>query len=265
MGRSKGPLQLLDNFYLHSGESLTVPIDANGYYLTDNEGVNVEIDPGSHLGYENHELMLRQIDRRPEDTTLYLGTHGHLDHIAYMSLVKATLYLHKDDIGGVKTQDPLKTAAFLYENIPFPKIEQVTPIDESFHIKIGRMALQAIHTPGHTPGSMSYIVYHPEGNALIAGDTLWGMYCAGMGSDLDAWHDSLVRLQELVVTEGIRHVTFGHGPKGFVSEDPIEHIDKALKAMPTNLKAPAMNPWRNPYEEWQYEPVEHEHAERKVA
>lgn len=44
--------------------------------------------------------------------------------------------------------------------------------------KIGRLKLQAIHSPGHTPGSMSYLLYDPDGfpwmvftgDALFAGD-----------------------------------------------------------------------------------------------
>lgn len=44
--------------------------------------------------------------------------------------------------------------------------------------KIGRLKLEAIHSPGHTPGSMSYLLYDPEGapwmvfvgDALFAGD-----------------------------------------------------------------------------------------------
>ncbi len=44
--------------------------------------------------------------------------------------------------------------------------------------KIGRLKLEAIHSPGHTPGSMSYLLYDPDGvpwmlftgDALFAGD-----------------------------------------------------------------------------------------------
>jgi hydroxyacylglutathione hydrolase len=44
--------------------------------------------------------------------------------------------------------------------------------------KVGRLKLRAIHTPGHTPGSMSYLLYDPNGapwmvltgDALFAGD-----------------------------------------------------------------------------------------------
>jgi len=41
--------------------------------------------------------------------------------------------------------------------------------------KFGRLSLQAIHTPGHTPGSMSYLLKTPQGDPwiLFSGDTLF--------------------------------------------------------------------------------------------
>jgi hydroxyacylglutathione hydrolase len=41
--------------------------------------------------------------------------------------------------------------------------------------KIGRLEIQAIHTPGHTPGIMSYLLYDPSGIpwVLFSGDTLF--------------------------------------------------------------------------------------------
>ena len=41
--------------------------------------------------------------------------------------------------------------------------------------RIGRLQLRAVATPGHTPGSMSYLLHDPEGNPwiLFSGDTLF--------------------------------------------------------------------------------------------
>jgi hydroxyacylglutathione hydrolase len=41
--------------------------------------------------------------------------------------------------------------------------------------KTGRLKIKAIHTPGHTPGSMSYILYDPDGNPwmVFTGDCLF--------------------------------------------------------------------------------------------
>lgn len=41
--------------------------------------------------------------------------------------------------------------------------------------KIGRLEIEAVHTPGHTPGIMSYLLYDPQGLpwVLFSGDTLF--------------------------------------------------------------------------------------------
>ncbi len=41
--------------------------------------------------------------------------------------------------------------------------------------KVGRFTIQAIHSPGHTPGSMSYLLYEPAGNPwmIFTGDALF--------------------------------------------------------------------------------------------
>jgi len=52
------------------------------------------------------------------------------------------------------------------------------PVEEGHEWKLGGLKLQAIHTPGHTPGSMSYLLHDPSGDpwmvftgdALFAGD-----------------------------------------------------------------------------------------------
>ncbi len=49
------------------------------------------------------------------------------------------------------------------------------PVDDGQEWTIGRLLIRAIHTPGHTPGSMSYLLHDPDGNPwiLFSGDTLF--------------------------------------------------------------------------------------------
>ena len=50
-----------------------------------------------------------------------------------------------------------------------------TPVDDGQKWTVGRLKIRAIHTPGHTPGSMSYLLHDPESNPwiLFSGDTLF--------------------------------------------------------------------------------------------
>ncbi|OKY77843.1 MAG: Rhodanese Homology Domain fused to beta-lactamase superfamily hydrolase [Candidatus Methanohalarchaeum thermophilum] len=49
------------------------------------------------------------------------------------------------------------------------------PVEEGVEFEIGDLSIEAIHTPGHTPGSMSYLLkeYSGENWALFSGDALF--------------------------------------------------------------------------------------------
>ena len=44
-------------------------------------------------------------------------------------------------------------------------------LEDKDKLKVGKVELQVIHTPGHTPGSIC--LYIPKENVLISGDTLF--------------------------------------------------------------------------------------------
>jgi glyoxylase-like metal-dependent hydrolase (beta-lactamase superfamily II) len=86
--------------------------------------------------------------------TEVLETHGHFDHIqAVPQLRDAGYAVH------VTAED----AAML------PSYDQV--LEDDTVVEVGRLRLRTIHTPGHTPGSMCFLV---EGRPLLfSGDTLF--------------------------------------------------------------------------------------------
>jgi len=49
------------------------------------------------------------------------------------------------------------------------------PAENGQEFWVGRLKLEALHTPGHTPGSMSYVLHDPDGNPWIifSGDSLF--------------------------------------------------------------------------------------------
>jgi len=88
------------------------------------------------------------------EVTAVLTTHGHHDHIGAVEVVTRELELpfrmHEADseIAGLDPQAPIR---------------------EGDEFLVGEISMRAIHTPGHTPGSTSFLI----GTHLFTGDTLF--------------------------------------------------------------------------------------------
>jgi hydroxyacylglutathione hydrolase len=105
--------------------------------------------------------------------TRVVASHAHLDHImAARAIVEATsapFLLHQSD---VPIAESLPEAARMWlgqEVMPAPRPDAF-PSDGQ-DIEVAGVTLRVIHTPGHTPGSIS--LYAAEAHLLFSGDTLF--------------------------------------------------------------------------------------------
>ena len=103
--------------------------------------------------------------------TLILNTHGHADHILANNRLKellgVPLCMHKADVDFFSDPDAReKTAKEL--GITCETAVDVL-LEDGQVLDLGRQQVQVIHTPGHTPGSVCFLV---NGN-LFTGDTLF--------------------------------------------------------------------------------------------
>lgn len=112
-----------------------------------------------------------------------LITHTHFDHIngleALLEKTDGTVYIHKNEAECLKGMKA--------------NIKQISGGDQ---IKIGRVEITFLHTPGHTPGSQCFLA---EDN-LISGDTLFINACGRCdlpGGDPEEMYRSLSRLRDL--------------------------------------------------------------------
>jgi glyoxylase-like metal-dependent hydrolase (beta-lactamase superfamily II) len=129
-------------------EVVVGPVDNNVFVLRCTEtGDAVLLDAANE-----HEQLLELSQRL--GVTRVLETHGHWDHIQAVTQMRDAGYSV-----GVTAAD----AGML------PSYDEV--IEDDSVIEVGRLRLHTIATPGHTPGSMCFLVEgHP---VLFSGDTLF--------------------------------------------------------------------------------------------
>lgn len=239
------PVKLADNFYAVSGDKLTHPWDASAYVLTGGDGP-VLIDCGGSEGYSALRRNLGMLGIAPGDIKRVLATHGHWDHVSGFAALReeseAQLFIHAADRLQVEQGDPERTAAFLYDK-PFPPARVDGELQDGELTRAGGFELTVLHTPGHSPGSVSFLLNTNAGRVLIAGDTLWGGYHPRVGSDIEAWGRSLDKL----LAQDFDLMTFGHLPPTLVY-DAMTKVAEARKQL-----GQYFNPWFKPmYETFMY-------------
>jgi glyoxylase-like metal-dependent hydrolase (beta-lactamase superfamily II) len=118
----------------------------------------IVVDPGDEV-----EHILEVLRRHDLRATSIVSTHAHIDHVGGLARLHeatgAPILMHRDDLPLYQAMD--RQAAWL--GVPPPS---VAPVDgflrEGDTMRWGDYSAQVLHTPGHTPGSVS--LYIPVGD-----------------------------------------------------------------------------------------------------
>jgi hydroxyacylglutathione hydrolase len=168
----------------------------------------IVVDPGGA-----HEHILKQTQDLGLTVVSVLHTHAHFDHFLASGEIKkatgAVLCLHPADR---PLWDILEVQCKMFgvPYAPVPSPDYWLQDDEK--IVLGGQTWIALHTPGHSPGSMCFIFETEQ--LLLAGDTL---FRGGIGRT-DLWGGDFVAIERSIrdrlytLPEDTRVIT-GHGPE----------------------------------------------------
>ncbi len=193
----------------------TGPLQVNTYVLKDEKSKEaVIIDLGGSFGSIKSDL-----DKGGYKIKYILNTHGHFDHIAgeievQEKFPEIPILINKDEAPHfLKLEQQLKNWGF---NVNIPPLKPGEYIDENSKIEIGGNEIQIFHTPGHSKGSLSFLV----DNKLFSGDAL---FCGSVGRTdfFDGDFDTLINSikKKLLPLPDTTIVYPGHGPKSTIKNE----------------------------------------------
>jgi hydroxyacylglutathione hydrolase len=173
-------------------------------------------DPGAILArIEEHGLRLVAL----------LNTHGHVDHVGGVGEVvhaqpePATLPVHIHDADRHMLMDPVGTSGgfgrFLEaEGLDLRPPELVYGLDDGQQVSGAGMTFTAVHTPGHTKGSVCLLLdVDGEGTTLFSGDHLFAGSIGRTDLPGGSYEELMASMAEkiLPLDDGVQ-VLPGHGP-----------------------------------------------------
>lgn len=169
-------------------------------YLIDAGGEPVLIDCGSGFSHARVVANIRDAGYPPEQISNLILTHCHFDHIGgahlFKSQFKTALTMHMLDADIVQRADQMLTAAFCFNTVFRPLAIDVTIKQEEEKLTFGKQEITAIHTPGHTPGSISLYI-DLDGTRIVFVQDIGAPLLKEFKCDPAAWVNSIQKLLEL--------------------------------------------------------------------
>lgn len=160
----------------------------------------LDYDPASgRTSTHSAEKIINFVREQQLSVVWLLETHVHADHLS------AAPYLQQELGGQLAIGSHIKTVQKVFGEIFNAEPQFATDgsqfdrlLNEGDTLTFGAMTVEVMHTPGHTPACLSYVI----GDAVFVGDTLFmpdygTARCDFPGGDAATLYNSIQRLFEL--------------------------------------------------------------------
>jgi glyoxylase-like metal-dependent hydrolase (beta-lactamase superfamily II) len=185
-------------------------------YLIDGGSEFLLIDIGFLDTVEEIVELIRRMDFNLSTCKMVVATHADADHIQGVArakeLLKTKVAAHPLSIEPIESGDEITTYATIKAQgiqIPMPPCTIDSKLVEGDTIKVGNLRLQVWHTPGHTPGHLSFKM----GDLLFSGDNIYKDSCVGV---IDAHHGSnipdFIKSLKRILADDAKFLLPSHGP-----------------------------------------------------
>ncbi|WP_099301274.1 MBL fold metallo-hydrolase [Bacillus sp. Marseille-P3800] len=192
------------------------PIQTNAYVLYNDKKEAVIFDPGGDA-----EAFIHWINNEQLNPLAILLTHAHFDHIGAVDEVRNAfdipVYLHTEEHTWLG--DPsLNGSSRLTDRALTTAKPADYDLEDETELTIGSFTFSLLHTPGHSPGSVSF--YYKEEAILFSGDVLFqqgigrtDLHGGNHAQLLSSIHHKILPLPEETT------VASGHGPLTTIGQE----------------------------------------------
>ncbi|MBI5975648.1 MBL fold metallo-hydrolase [Staphylococcus canis] len=190
------------------------PVSTNTYFV-ENENELILIDPAADA-----DEIIKKIKSSQKALVAVLLTHAHFDHIGaldeVLSQYPVDVYIHENEVDFLKSPEKNGSAHFESFGLPIIKSDATPKILGEGNHQLGNFEFEVLHTPGHSPGSLTYVFK----DFAIVGDTLFNngigrtdLYKGDYETLVDSIKDKIFSLDDTLPLYP------GHGPSTTISNE----------------------------------------------
>lgn len=186
-------------------------------YIIEGEHELLVIDPG-----DNGDFLIKKLKQYRKKVSAILLTHAHFDHIGAVDEIvnefDVMVYVHPEEKSWLTDTEKNGSKKFAMYQLPQVVQHTIPQVMEPGEYEFGEFKFIALHTPGHSPGSLTFVI----DDFAIVGDTLFkggigrtDLYKGDTKTLLNSIEDKLLELDPSTT------VFPGHGQETTIADEEM--------------------------------------------